>query len=562
MDDKNSTPNTDPANPVDSPIIPPQPTVTDQPTATVTDQPTVSQPVSADVYPETHKAGGKNKLALILVLVLLAIVGVAAALTLTKKETTVVSQTGAVIKKDIPNLRVISNNSGWELFYPAIDYSTSYAETNSQIFEGLVLLGNDNRIKPVLATGWTNPDDATWVFTLKKGVKFHGGREMVAQDVADSFTAAKDSELGAIFADTIDTVEATGPYEVTIKTDGPDPILLNKLAGYYVYDTKSGKTADPINGTGPYTIKPGTTATQDSLELVAFDGYHGGRANVRSVSFMSQNEDDQGLSFQNDKADVVALYADLPTAVTKKYSSYNLEPSGVFTITLNSLRAGSPLQNLKVRQAALLATDPGALAKVRSDDPIVASQVIPSSIPGYDSSLERPARNLIRSKELLAEAGFAKGVSFTLTYFAPAESTAQEIKRQLAEANITVVLDPQTEISVLGQKAGSGGTDAYFSTVSSDVLDGSDVMRAVVEGPNYKNDKVTEYLKQAQATLNAQERLVFLKQASRALSEDVASIPVYTSKNSASVIFKPNYVIPHSINRGGIDTLFFEAYAK
>ena len=42
------------------------------------------------------------------------------------------------------------------------------------------------QIVPILAESWSNPDNNTWVFKLKKGIKFHDGSEFTAADVVHS----------------------------------------------------------------------------------------------------------------------------------------------------------------------------------------------------------------------------------------------------------------------------------------------------------------------------------------------------------------------------------------
>ena len=65
-------------------------------------------------------------------------------------------------------------------------YGRSVAE---QIFDGLVTFDQTLAIVPALAHHWrASRDGLTWTFTLRKGVKFHHGREVTADDVVFSFT--------------------------------------------------------------------------------------------------------------------------------------------------------------------------------------------------------------------------------------------------------------------------------------------------------------------------------------------------------------------------------------
>jgi peptide/nickel transport system substrate-binding protein len=55
---------------------------------------------------------------------------------------------------------------------------------NFLIYSGVTEIDRDGKLKPDLAESWTASDDVkTWTFKLRKGVKFHHGREVDAEDV-------------------------------------------------------------------------------------------------------------------------------------------------------------------------------------------------------------------------------------------------------------------------------------------------------------------------------------------------------------------------------------------
>jgi len=78
-------------------------------------------------------------------------------------------------------------------------YSRSVAE---QIFDGLVRFDQTLTITPALAQHWkASRDGLSWTFTLRKGVKFHHGREVTADDVIYSFTRLLDPKVKSGVAD-------------------------------------------------------------------------------------------------------------------------------------------------------------------------------------------------------------------------------------------------------------------------------------------------------------------------------------------------------------------------
>src|SRR5664279_122784 len=54
------------------------------------------------------------------------------------------------------------------------------------VFDKLVQMDPDSKMIPGIATSWKTIDDKTWEFKLRKGVKFHDGSELTAEDVVFS----------------------------------------------------------------------------------------------------------------------------------------------------------------------------------------------------------------------------------------------------------------------------------------------------------------------------------------------------------------------------------------
>ncbi len=59
-------------------------------------------------------------------------------------------------------------------------------EIQAVVYESLVFLDDNLNPAPGLAERWDTPDDRTYVFHLRQGVKFHNGREMTSDDVVFS----------------------------------------------------------------------------------------------------------------------------------------------------------------------------------------------------------------------------------------------------------------------------------------------------------------------------------------------------------------------------------------
>src|SRR5690606_28131689 len=95
-------------------------------------------------------------------------------------------------------------------------------ELSNHVFETLVNIGQDYGLAPQLATHWdVSEDGLTYTFHLRRGVKFHNGKEMTAEDVKASIE--RFMRVGARAADlrSIDQVRVVDPYTVEIVLKEP-----------------------------------------------------------------------------------------------------------------------------------------------------------------------------------------------------------------------------------------------------------------------------------------------------------------------------------------------------
>jgi len=511
---ENPTPNQDP-KPMDSTI---QPTVPAEPA-----QPTVTQ---AAVGPPPKS----KKLTWIILAVILIVAAGGAYLALNRVNKPT-SQNVQSTKKTVSLVRVGVTQPFLTAFYPKSETSVLPFEINSQIFEGLTKYQNENQIVPNLADSWSNPDSTTWDFKLHPNVKFHNGDSFNAQAVKDSLDALQPTDYGQAYGATIKSTTVKDNLTIEIKTSSPDPLLPNEMANLWIYDTKSGKDNDPANGTGPYTIKPGTSLTADSLDLVAVSDYHGGTPMTKEVLFKYYADD---ASITKDvKAgmlDIADLTSASAVADVKQYgfSDYVDKNPQVSFLIPNSLKAGSPLQKLAVRQAIYEGIDPLAIMKADGRTGTAATQFVPKEIPGYNPAVERPKVDTAKAKTDLATAGYPNGFTLTFTYFAPHQAMAMEVQKEFSAMGITLTLDPETSGPVLQKKALGGQTDMFYFAFSSSLIDSSDVISPLLVGSaNYKNDSIDKLFAQASTTLKSSDRLQLLQQINKAAMDDVAGFPLF-----------------------------------
>lgn len=99
----------------------------------------------------------------------------------------------------------------------------------AEVYEGLVRWTKDMKVEPALATSWKRVPEG-FLFELRRGVKFHEGETLTADDVVFSYERAlspqsqfKNSTTGILGA------EKKGDYTVLVKTVNGSPVLLNQM---------------------------------------------------------------------------------------------------------------------------------------------------------------------------------------------------------------------------------------------------------------------------------------------------------------------------------------------
>lgn len=157
------------------------------------------------------------------------------------------------------------------------------------LYEPLVRYTADLKIEPAQATKWEVIEPNRIRFTLREGVKFHGGETLDAQDVIVSLTRAADpkSPLRGNLPG-LTAVEKVDDLTVNVVMAGPTPLLNNYLTNIFILDSgwleangatapidaskgEEGNTTNNANGTGPFKLE---SRRPDALNvLVANEGW-------------------------------------------------------------------------------------------------------------------------------------------------------------------------------------------------------------------------------------------------------------------------------------------------
>jgi len=280
------------------------------------------------------------------------------------------------------------------------------------IFSSLMEWGDDLRVHPGLAERLDNPDPLTYIAHLRRGVRFHDGRELTARDVVYTFGAFVDpsfvSPLKGAYA-VLRSVTAIDDYTVRFTLREPFAAFPIQLVLPPVVPDGSGdrmRTA-PV-GTGPYRFVH--YDADDTLVLAAFEGFwKGAPKNKGLVIKVIPDDTMRGLELRRGTADLVVN--DLPADIVHQLDedgSFQIAQSPGLDFSYLAFNMRDPvLADRRVRHAIGYAIDREAIiAHLRRGLARPASGLLPDQAWAYEPEVHRFTHDPARAMRLLDEAGY------------------------------------------------------------------------------------------------------------------------------------------------------------
>lgn len=303
--------------------------------------------------------------------------------------------------------------------------------------------------KPGLAK-WSYPDPKTMVLDISKDIKFHDGTPLDAEAVKFNLERNRADQRSNIKADltSVESVEVTGPLQVTLKLKNPDtalPAILSDRAGMMVSPTNIKALGNDTNrkpvGAGPWKFV--SWADNQSIVLARNEHYwKPGRPYLDGIEFAIIPELATGLrsvvAGENDMA--FSLPARLKPVIDRAKNLQTVTGPTLYCIQLYFNYGRAPLDNVKIRQAINFAIDRNAFVKATMNglgEP--ATMTLPSTHWAYDKSVSTLyPHNPDKARKLLAEAGFKDGIDLTIGGYTDQDSVrrSEVLQAQLGQAGI------------------------------------------------------------------------------------------------------------------------------
>lgn len=312
---------------------------------------------------------------------------------------------------------------------PAIGFDSDTLQFVRGAYEGLLeYVPGSTTVRPALATSYSvSPDGLTYTFQIRQGVVFHDGAKLDASAVVTSLQRIQEINQGpASLLPQIKSITASGPSTVVITLASPyaflpgvmpwlpivspDAIAAHKTSS----DPHAGNWfANHAAGTGPYTLESFTPTSKISLgqNKHYWQTWKAGTPTGGDMT-LNANVATQLELLQSGQVDFLGAISPDNAVTAKSLSNVALllQPGyEVQVLPLNIQRA--PMDNPKFREAIIKAFDYAAFKTFNKGFGDSANSPVPQGLPGWDSSIPKPAQDMAAAKALFAASGVPKGTT-------------------------------------------------------------------------------------------------------------------------------------------------------
>ncbi len=318
----------------------------------------------------------------------------------------------------------VSVSGSPRLLDPPITGSIEEWIVTSWLYNNLTAVDDKFAVHPDLAESWKAEEGGkVWVFALRKGVKFHSGKEMTSEDVVSSISRVMDpatKSRGRGGLGPIEVIDAIDTYTVKFTLGQPIADFPSNLALPYARIVSKGTSVNlniQEDGTGPFVLKEFVVGEKvvvarnpnyfksgqpyvDDVQMTVYPD------STAEVNALKDGKTDILLQLRPDQVGLVQGARGLTVSEV---------PTGTFVPVV--MRADqAPFDNVLVRKALKLTLDREAIIKTALNGHGVVGndQPLPPNNPFYNPNIKAPKRDVGAAKKLLADAGYPNGLKLTL----------------------------------------------------------------------------------------------------------------------------------------------------
>ncbi|CAN5670379.1 ABC transporter substrate-binding protein [soil metagenome] len=429
------------------------------------------------------------------------------------------------------------------------------------LFDYLVWKSVDGEFEPGLATSWEPIADDAWRFTLREGVVFHDGTPFTGEDVKFTLERLAGDDGLAEFVNyrQIREVEVVSDHEIVIHTDGPDPLLVNRISRVgsgivskdYVERVGWEAFATAPIGTGPFQFV--NWIRDQEIEMAAFDDHWRGRPAFDTLLHRTIPEDSTRVAeLMTGGVDIITNIPeqDQDRIGTSNAARVELAPSNFVMMVVFNVREGTETADPLIREAIDLAIDRDLLV-----DGLMGGLGVPTAArlnPGISAApIDRyfGVNNYDpeRARELIAEAGYAPGELTINMYgasgrFALGAELTEIVGVMLEEVGFSTNVDIR-EFSAYSSTVWNAGAFEHMvvTGLGNSFGDNWFAMRALLCGGQYDdrvgwcNERFDELMNAAETEVDPTARAEMLHEATDIVAEERPWITLFQRQDLVGV---------------------------
>jgi peptide/nickel transport system substrate-binding protein len=412
------------------------------------------------------------------------------------------------------------------------------------MFDSLYHRDDNMKIIPWLATSVENPDDRTWRFHLRKGVKFHNGDDFTAADVKFSIERLLEPDSTLDARTNVDKVTVVDDYTVDIVTKQPYAAFMTRIVLWHMTDSKyfkavgaQGFATKPI-GTGPYKFVE--WVKDERVVMDANPDYWGVPPKIQRVVFKPIPEAaTRTAALETGSVDIITTVP--PAYVSTAPKGINVvSKAGTSAVYLGLNVKMKPFDDVRVRQAMNYAVDVPTLIKTvlggqarKMDNPLLPEAFGYTPTPVYTF-------DLAKAKQLLTDAGYANGFDMQIDTQPPFKEVAEAVAGQLKTAGIRANVNVM-ERTALYAKYEPGGSQSFFTSWGNSESDADGILskqlwskRALVY-TGYSNPQVDAAIVGGATTVDPDKRKAFYATAVKIIVDEAPWVFLYNPMDIYSV---------------------------